>query len=197
MERHAMAVEIKEGRMNEFRKKLGEIWEELVKWPDKNGVKNFSIWNAENLIFVYGEWQYGGGYRIDDEIRQIVLRISDTFTCISEPGKDMRLMYHNFGILRESKELIRHRVFMTRLHKGCEEEYKCRHDELISQRGDTIDPGPDSNFSIWSAGGIYSAMMRLILQWKRKRQRKNGKERLHGRCASLRLWTGLQMMWIG
>ena len=153
MERHAMAVEIKKGRMNEFRRKLGEIWEELVKWLDKNGIKNFSIWNAENLIFIYGEWQYGGGYRIDDEIRQIVLRISDTFTWISEPGKDVRLMYHNFGILRESKELIRHRVFMTKLHEGCEEEYKRRHDELISQRGDTIDPGPDSNFSIWSAEG--------------------------------------------
>ncbi|MFR8758508.1 MAG: hypothetical protein ACLVG5_17075, partial [Clostridium sp.] len=26
-------------------------------------------------------------------------------------------------------------------------------DGLIAQRGDTVDPGPDSNFSIWSAGG--------------------------------------------
>ena len=25
--------------------------------------------------------------------------------------------------------------------------------DLIAQRGDTVDPGPDSNFSIWSAGG--------------------------------------------
>ena len=24
---------------------------------------------------------------------------------------------------------------------------------MIAQRGDTVDPGPDSNFSIWSAGG--------------------------------------------
>ena len=24
---------------------------------------------------------------------------------------------------------------------------------LIEQRGDSVDPGPDSNFSIWSAGG--------------------------------------------
>ena len=65
----------------------------------------------------------------------------------------MRLMYHNFGIVRENKELIRHRMFMTKLKPGCEEEYKARHDGLVAARGDKIDPGPDSNFSIWSAGG--------------------------------------------
>ena len=65
----------------------------------------------------------------------------------------MRLMYHNFGIVRKSKELIRHRMFMTKLKPGCEEEYKARHDGLVAARGDKIDPGPDSNFSIWSAGG--------------------------------------------
>ena len=54
---------------------------------------------------------------------------------------------------RENKELIRHRMFMTKLKTGCEEEYKRRHDGLIAKRGDTVDPGPDSNFSIWSAGG--------------------------------------------
>src|SRR5699024_11003401 len=46
-----------------------------------------------------------------------------------------------------------HRVFITKLKDGCEEEYKARHDRLIEQRGEAADPGPDSNFSIWSAGG--------------------------------------------
>ena len=36
---------------------------------------------------------------------------------------------------------------------GGDEQDKRRHDGLIAQRGDTVDPGPDSNFSIWSAGG--------------------------------------------
>ena len=53
MERHAMAVAINEGKMNEFKRKLGEIWSELTNWLDKNQVHNFSIWNAENLIFIY------------------------------------------------------------------------------------------------------------------------------------------------
>ena len=64
----------------------------------------------------------------------------------------MRLMYHNFGIVRENKELIRHRVFMTKLKPDCAEEYKRRHDALVEARGDVPDPGPDSNFSIWSDG---------------------------------------------
>ena len=38
----------------------------------------------------------------------------------------MRLMYHNFGVVRENKELIRHRMFMTKLKPGCEEEYKAK-----------------------------------------------------------------------
>lgn len=37
-------------------------------------------------------------------------KIQDTFDWISTPGQDMRLMYHNFGIVRKNKELIRHRV---------------------------------------------------------------------------------------
>ena len=49
-------------------------------------------------------------------------------------------MYHNFGVVRENKELIRHRMFMTKLKDGCEEEYKRRHDGLIAQRGDSVDP---------------------------------------------------------
>ena len=31
-------------------------------------------------------------------------------------------------------------------------EYKRRHDKLIEQRGDTINYGPESNYSIWSDG---------------------------------------------
>ena len=119
MERHAFAMKVKAGRMNDYRKKLGEIWPE-----EENAAKD-----------------------------AITAKIKDTFEWISTPGKDMRLMYHNFGIVRENKELIRHRMFMTKLKTGCEEEYKRRHDGLIAQRGDTVDPGPDSNFSIWSAGG--------------------------------------------
>lgn len=53
MERHAFAMKVKSGKMNDYRKKLGEIWPDLTTFLDRNKVKNFSIWNAEDLIFGY------------------------------------------------------------------------------------------------------------------------------------------------
>lgn len=155
MERHAFAVKIKKGQMNTYRKKLGEIWPELTGFLDRTGIRNFSIWNAEDLVFGYYETADGTILDAEEEAVKAALtkKLQDTFQWISEPGQNMRLMYHNFGIVRESKELIRHRVFMTRLKDGCEEEYKARHDSLVAERGDTVEKGPDSNFSIWSAGG--------------------------------------------
>lgn len=155
MERHGFAMEVKEGQMNEYRKRLGEIWPELTGFLDRNGVKNFSIWNTDRLIFGYYENEDGAKLTEEQTAARDVLvkKMEDTFNWISSLGEDMRLMYHNFGIVRDNKELIRHRMFMTKLKPGCEEEYKRRHDGLIEQRGETVDPGPDSNFSIWSAGG--------------------------------------------
>ena len=155
MERHAFAMKVKDGQMNTYRRKLGEIWPELTGFLDRNQIKNFSIWNADQLIFGYYEKADGAVLNAEEKSvkDRLIGEIQDTFQWISTPGEDMRLMYHNFGVVRENKELIRHRMFMTKLKDGCEEEYKARHDGLIAQRGDTVDPGPDSNFSIWSAGG--------------------------------------------
>lgn len=155
MERHAMAMKINEGKMNDYRRKLGEIWSDLTAFLDSNHIRNFSIWNAESLIFVYCECDDGMTLSAEAEAEKnrLTEKMADTFTWISTPGKNMRLMYHNFGIVRENKELIRHRMFMTKLKPGCEEEYKARHDVLVEQRKGIPDPGPDSNFSIWSAGG--------------------------------------------
>ena len=155
MERHAFAMKVKDGQMNTYRRKLGEIWPELTGFLDRNQIKNFSIWNADQLIFGYYEKADGAVLNAEEKSvkDRLIGEIQDTFQWISTPGEDMRLMYHNFGVVRENKELIRHRMFMTKLKDGCEEEYKARHDGLIAQRGDTVDPGPDSDFSIWSAGG--------------------------------------------
>lgn len=155
MERHAFAMEVKQGKMNDYRKLLGEIWGELTKFLDRNDIQNFSIWNTDALIFGYYETADGHALSAEEmKIRDaFVEKMEDTFTWISTLGKDMRLMYHDFGIVRESKEMIRHRMFMTKLKPGCEEEYKRRHDGLIEKRAGKVTEGPDSNFSIWSAGG--------------------------------------------
>lgn len=155
MERHAFAMKVKDGQMNAYSTRLGEIWKDLTAFLDRNQIKNFSIWNVEQLIFGYYENEDEMKLSEDEKAAKDSLteKIQDTLDWISTPGEDMRLMYHNFGVVRENKKLIRHRVFMTKLKEGCAEEYKVRHDGLIAQRGDTVDPGPDSNFSIWSAGG--------------------------------------------
>ena len=155
MERHAFAMEVKEGRKDDYRKALGKIWPELTAFLDRNEIKNFSIWNTDSLIFGYYEKADGSVLSAEEKeiSERLTKEIEDTFTWISTPGQDMRLMYHDFGIVRESKELIRHRMFMTKLKPGCEEEYKRRHDALVEARGENVNPGPDSNFSIWSAGG--------------------------------------------
>lgn len=155
MERHGFAMKIKEGQMNAYRRGLGEIWPELTAFLDRCRITNFSIWNTDDLIFGYYEKKENIGLTGEEESEKekLIHKMEDTFTWISTPGQDMRLMYHDFGIVRENKELIRHRMFMTKLKTGCEEEYKRRHDGLVEKRGDTVNPGPDSNFSIWSAGG--------------------------------------------
>lgn len=43
MESHAFAMKIKDGKMNDYRRKLGEIWQELIVFLDRNEVGNFSI----------------------------------------------------------------------------------------------------------------------------------------------------------
>lgn len=155
MERHTMAMKVISGKMNEYRRNLGEVWSDLTAFLDRNQLRNFSIWNAENLIFIYCESDKEIDLSENDTaaVKEMTQKFDGTFTWISTPGEKMRLMYENFGIVRESKELIRHRMFMTKLKPGCEEEYKARHDVLVAQRGGVPDPGPDSNFSIWSAGG--------------------------------------------
>ncbi len=155
MERYSFAMEVKKGRMNLYRKKLGEIWQELTAFLDENNIRNFSIWNCNSLIFGYCETEGKKDLyaKAQEQIGELIAQMEDTFTWISTPGENMRLMYECFGIVRENKELIRHRMFMTKLKPGCEEEYKARHDALIEARGGVPEPGPDSNFSIWSAGG--------------------------------------------
>ena len=147
-------MQIKEGKKDAFRQVLGQVWEMAAAGMDRCGIRNFSLWTAADLVFGYYETDEADV--IPEEEKKAFGEVFGKFEGIgvwlSRPGQEMRLMYHDFGIVRENKELIRHRMFMTKLKPDCAEEYKRRHDGLIEQRGDTIDPGPDSNFSIWSDG---------------------------------------------
>lgn len=155
MERYTFAMKLRKGNRGSYCKKLGEIWSDLVSFLERNNIKNFSVWSVEDLIFGYCEKEDAHCLSKEEQTirKQLICAMEDTFEWISEPDKNMQLMYHDYGIVRKSKELIRHRVFMIKLHDGCEQEYKHRHDQLIEKRGTKVTLGPDSNFSIWSAKG--------------------------------------------
>lgn len=155
MQRHAFAMEVKEGKTAEFRSNLGTLWPELTTFLDRKKMVNFSMWNVERIVFGYYETADDPAFSKEDQelVKQWENAYGNSYTWISEPFGEMRLMYHDFGIVRKSKELIRHRVFVTKLVPGSEEEYKARHDVLVEARGDKVTEGPDSNFSIWNAGG--------------------------------------------
>lgn len=155
MERFAFAMEILKGQEELFRTALGKKWPEITAFLDRNGLHNFSLWTCSGLAFGYAEGP--DGQKLSGRERAALADLTEAFSdfvsWLAEPGEGMELMYHNFGIVREDKSLIRHRMFMTRLKPGCAKEYKARHQALIEARGGVSDPGPDSNFSIWSAGG--------------------------------------------
>lgn len=155
MKRHTFALKIRVGKVSRFRSGLGQVWPQLTTFLDKRRISNFSIWNVENIIFGYYETDDDFAFTESDKMKvaKWEAEYSDAYSWISTPFEDMRLMYQDFGIVRECKELIRHRVFITKLVPGAEEEYKKRHDALVEARGCEITKGPDSNFSIWYAGG--------------------------------------------
>ena len=154
-ERHAFAFKIADGKFNPFREKLGRLWPDLTALLDGIKAENFSLWQiGETLVFGYYETE--GQPVLSDEKEEALERImraaEETGEWISSPKQEMRLMYQDFGVVRESKELIRHRVFATHLKGEFQEEYKARHDALVDARNGAVTPGPDSNFSIWNAG---------------------------------------------
>lgn len=155
MKRHAFAMEIKKGCVGRYRSSLGEIWAELTRFLDEHKMTNFSMWSVENIIFGYYETEDTFAFSESDRliVEEWEKKYGDLYTWISTPYEPMRLMYYDYGIVRDSKELIRHSVFVTKLVPGAEEEYKRRHDVLLKERGDKVTTGPDSNFTIWSAGG--------------------------------------------
>lgn len=152
MTRNTFALKVNEGRKQVFREGLGKIWSGITIALDKAGAANFSMWQVDDIVFGYYETKEKDG-ALCSELKDLFGSMDRCYDWISDPESEMRLMYHDFGVIRQNKELIRHRVFVTRLKDGYEEEYKARHDALVEARGGVPDPGPDSNFSIWYAGG--------------------------------------------
>ena len=149
MERKAFIMRALDGQRERALAALKDGAADIRGCAESCGVGNFSIWSIEDMILCYGETEGGDAGRLCEAILE---KLDGAAELLCAPGT-MRLMYHDIGIVREDKSLIRHRVFCTKLKPGCEEEYKRRHDGLIAARGDAVSEGPDSNFTIWYGAG--------------------------------------------
>lgn len=120
-------------------------------------VGNFSLWHMQQYLFGYGECHSEDASCFDRVLKMLPADVETV--C---PPASMPMMYHDIGIVREDKSLIRHRVFATKLKPNCAEEYKRRHDGLIAQRGDAVKEGPESNFTIWHGDGHIFGYCELV-----------------------------------
>lgn len=120
------------------------------------GMDNFSLWHMQQYLFGYGECETYVG-----QLDGALSALPEGVTLACAPGT-MRLMYHDIGVVRADKSLIRHRVFAAKLKPGCEAEYKRRHDGLIAKRGTSVTQGPESNFTIWYGDGHIFGYCELV-----------------------------------
>ena len=160
MKRLPFVVKFKPGKKQEAINALRNSWDDVKNILCSVGADNFSAWAIEDFMLCYGE--YPDNVCVKSEAKaQLEKLFSPYMELFAAPGT-LPLMYHDIGIVREDKSLIRHRVFSTKLKDGCAEEYKRRHDALIGERGNKVTEGPESNFTIWNANGYIFGYCELV-----------------------------------
>ena len=163
MKRLPFVLTLKPGCKDEGIKTLKGLWNEVKSKLEEDGVANISVWNIGDFLFFYGEFPDDMYPSFSDNAAAKAWEnaLSPFMTVFAAQGT-LQLMYHDIGIVREDKSLIRHRVFATKLKDGCAGEYKRRHDELIAKRGGKVTEGPESNFTIWNANGYIFGYCELV-----------------------------------
>jgi len=160
MKRIPFVLRFKAGMQEAGEKALCSIWGGVKTVLDSQGADNVSVWGIQDFLFCYGEYPDNFSIPEADKARWEAA-LSPYMELFAAPDT-LPLMYHDIGIVRKDKSLIRHRVFSTKLKDGCAEEYKRRHDALIEARGDKISEGPESNFTIWNANGYIFGYCELV-----------------------------------
>lgn len=164
MIRESFAMRIRPGMERAFSRLYEAVPEDVLAAWRHMGLANQSVWRVEDYALGYQERDEAQAGLTDADraaLRRWEAALGGVAEYIARPGQ-MRLMYHNIGVVRADKSLIRHRVFATRLKPGCAGEYKRRHDELIRARGDRVEDGPESNFTIWNSGDLIFGYCELV-----------------------------------
>lgn len=163
MKRNPFVLRFKDGKKEEGLAVISGFWNECRGALKRAGIENFSIWSIEDFLFCYGEFPDEVKLPSADQAgleawKAALAPVCDVFAAQGT----LPLMYHDIGIVRADKSLIRHRVFATKLKEGCAAEYKRRHDGLIEKRAGKITEGPESNFTIWNANGYIFGYCELV-----------------------------------
>lgn len=163
MKRNPFVLRFKDGKKEEGLAVISGFWNECRGALKRAGIENFSIWSIEDFLFCYGEFPDEVKLPSADQAgleawKAALAPVCDVFAAQGT----LPLMYHDIGIVRADKSLIRHRVFATKLKEGCADEYKRRHDGLIEKRAGKITEGPESNFTIWNANGYIFGYCELV-----------------------------------
>lgn len=159
MTRSPFVLKLKPGKKSEGIETFKNMQEDIKKILNEKSVCNFSVWGIADFLFCYGEYPDEG--TAAGVAENVGTALSDYADMFASPGT-LPLMYHDIGVVREDKDLIRHRVFATKLKDGCAAEYKRRHDALIEKRGDAVSDGPETNFTIWNANGYIFGYCELV-----------------------------------
>ena len=62
MEKYAWKATVKDGCLEEYKKRHREIWPEMVEVLKSAGIRNYTIWNVGNELFGYYECEKGADF---------------------------------------------------------------------------------------------------------------------------------------
>ena len=93
---------VKDGMLEEYKRRHDEIWPEMIEMFAEAGVHNYTIWNVGNELFGYYECEKGAQFALDyqeksPEVAKWNVYMDDILTFEIDPatGKtaEMRLMF--------------------------------------------------------------------------------------------------------
>ena len=120
MQRLPFVLKFKPGMKEEGIQALKGVWGDVKTALDRMGADNFSVWGIQDFLFCYGEYPDSIEATVSEKAAQAAWEgaLSPYLDMFAAQGT-LPLMYHDIGIVREDKSLIRHRVFSTKLKEGC------------------------------------------------------------------------------
>ena len=86
MEKYAWKATIKDGKIEEYKSRHNNLWQEMKNTLEKAGIKNYTIWNVGNELFGYYECEFG------TEFASKVQRESETVKRWNEYMSDILIM---------------------------------------------------------------------------------------------------------